>query len=256
MTDLREESPATAHTGAQPKRKVVRKVKKGTGAMTEAEKKAEAPAANGDGAAKAKKDKGPVGYHYWHQQANQGTAPKAAPVKLSEEEADKLAKQMSGGVGLSSWNQAGTWEERGHTDWAKARVEELVVGKTIDAAGGGAAVVKEVKTFKGDATVVMVRGKPRHGFDFDVTLAWECTFEGDGEDVKPVKGTVYIPEASRDTVDDDEVEYTVKVEDRKTDRRSQEDAAYDALKGGLRTFLRETFGTIDKELLARANGGA
>ena len=29
--------------------------------MTEAEKKAEAPAANGDGAAKAKKDKGPVG---------------------------------------------------------------------------------------------------------------------------------------------------------------------------------------------------
>ena len=57
-------------------------------------------------------------------------------------------------------------------------------------------------------------------------------------------------------VDDDEVEYTVKVEDRKTDRRSQEDAAYDALKGGLRTFLRETFGTIDKELLARANGGA
>ena len=42
MTDLREESPATAHTGARPKRKVVRKVKKGTGAMTEAEKKAEA----------------------------------------------------------------------------------------------------------------------------------------------------------------------------------------------------------------------
>ena len=70
-----------------------------------------------------------------------------------------------------------------------------------------------------------------------------------------MKGTVHIPEASRDTVDDDEVEYTVKVEDRKTDRRSQEDAAYDALKGGLRTFLRETFGTIDKELLARANGG-
>ena len=104
--------------------------------------------------------------------------------------------------------------------------------------------------------MVMVRGKPRHGFDFDVTLAWECTFEGDGEDVKPVKGTVHIPEASRDTVDDDEVEYTVKVEDRKTDRRSQEDAAYDALKGGLRTFLRETFGTIDKELLAQANGGA
>ena len=122
--------------------------------------------------------------------------------------------------------------------------------------GGGVAVVKEVKTFKGDATVVMVRGQPRHGFDFDVTLAWECTFAGDAEDVKPVKGTAHIPEASRDTVEDDEVDYTVKVEDRKTDRRSQEDAAYDALKSGLRTFLRETFATVDKELLARANGAA
>jgi len=125
LTDRGEESPATAQAGAKPKRKVVRKVKKGSNAMTEAEKKAEAPAESGDAAAKATKDKGPVGYHYWHQQANQGTAPKAAPVKLSEEEADKLAKQMSGtGVGLSSWNKAGTWEERGHTDWAKARVEE------------------------------------------------------------------------------------------------------------------------------------
>lgn len=257
MTDRGEESPATAQAGAKPKRKVVRKVKKGSNGMTEAEKKAEAPAENGDAAAKATKDKGPVGYHYWHQQANQGTAPKAAPVKLSEEEADKLAKQMSGtGAGLSSWNKAGTWEERGHTDWAKARVEELVIGKTVDVRGGGVAVVKEVKTFKGDATVVMVRGQPRHGFDFDVTLAWECTFGGDAEDVKPVKGTAHIPEASRDTVEDDEVDYTVKVEDRKTDRRSQEDAAYDALKSGLRVFLRETFATVDKELLARAKGAA
>jgi hypothetical protein len=32
--------------------------------------------------------------------------------------------------------------------------------------------------------------------------------------------------------------------------------AYDALKSGLRTFLRETFATVDKELLARANGAA
>ena len=95
--------------------------------------------------------------------------------------------------------------------------------------GGGVAVVKEVKTFKGDATVVMVRGKPRHGFDFDVTLAWECTFEGDGEDVKPVKGTVHIPEASRDTVDDDEVEIGMAV--REGDREAYLQRTPDAPEG-------------------------
>jgi hypothetical protein len=39
------------------------------------------------------KDKAAGGYHYWHEQANQGTAPRAQPVKLSEEEAKKLESQ-------------------------------------------------------------------------------------------------------------------------------------------------------------------
>ena len=79
MTDRGEESPATAQAGAKPKRKVVRKVKKGSNAMTEAEKNAEAPAENGDAAAKATKDKGPVGYHYWHQQATRAPRPRLRP---------------------------------------------------------------------------------------------------------------------------------------------------------------------------------
>ena len=153
--------------------------------------------------------------------------------------------------------EAGTWEERGHTDWAKARVNEMIVGKSLPVSSGGAnakATVKTVKTFKGDATVVMVRGQPRHGFDFDITLTWEAEgFDGDDDD-KPaaVKGTIHIPEASRDTVDDDELEYTVTVEERKSDRRAQEDAAYKTLKGGLRDFFHQCFATIDKELKDRA----
>ena len=195
------------------------------------------------------------GYHYFHEMANRGTAPKAQPVKLSDEEA-ALARKLegSGGSGLSSWNKAGTWEERGHTAWAKSRVESLVVGHRVAVPGGGAAVIKSVKTFNGDATVVMVRGKPRHGFDFDITLTWECSFEDDEEGVDPVRGTVHVPEASRDTVEDDEVEYAVAVENRKTERRAKEDAAYGALKKGLREFLRESFATLDRELLARAEG--
>jgi len=53
------------------------------------------------------------------------------------EEAEKLAKEFegSGGGGLSSWNKAGTWEERGHTEWAKMRITEMVVGKTVKITG-------------------------------------------------------------------------------------------------------------------------
>jgi hypothetical protein len=49
-----------------------------------------------------------VGYHYWHEQANQGTAPKAVPMKLTDAEAAVLlAKELEGtaGGGLSSWNK-------------------------------------------------------------------------------------------------------------------------------------------------------
>ena len=74
----------------------------------------------------------------------------------------------------------------------------------------------------------MVRGKPRHGFDFDITLTWECSFEDDEEGVDPVRGTVRA-RGGRDTVDDDEVG-TVAVENRKTERRAKEDAAYGALR--------------------------
>jgi len=107
--------------------------------------------------------------------------------------------------------------------------------------------------------VVRVRGKPRSGFDFDVTIAWEAVFltgdvdglTGDGEKVT-VKGTLHVPEASGDTVADDEVEYAVTVEDRKADRRAQEDLVFQSLRSGLRKFLHETFSTIDVELKKRA----
>ena len=228
--------------------------------MTDAN--AKAPPASKVASKDASKD-ATKGYHYWHEQANQGTAPRAQPVKLTEEEA-ALARKLegSGGSGLSSWNKAGTWEERSHTDWARARAEALLVGKRFPVGAAAHAAITAVKTFKGDATVVMVRGKPRPGFDFNVALTWEATGwtteEGEGEEAKgpAVKGSVKIPEASKDTVEDDEVDFEVVVEDRKAERRSQEDAARDTLRKALKPFLREAFKTIDDELTLRAEGKA
>ena len=80
------------------------------------------------------------------------------PYVTAEEAAAAVEKEGVSGAGGqgSSWNKAGTWEERGHTDWAKARVNELLIGKSIAVMTAGAtAAIKTVKTFTGDATVVM-----------------------------------------------------------------------------------------------------
>ena len=205
---------------------------------------------------KSEKTSGGAGYHYFHDMANRGTAPKAQPKKLTDEEAAALSAKLegSGGSGLSSWNTAGTWEERNHTKWAEERTKAMMVGHTVTHKSFTTKLTA-IKTFKGDATVVVVRGKPRSGFDFDVTVGWESTFAGDGDDdsVK-VKGTFHIPEASNDTVADDEVEYRVTVEDKKAELRSQEDLVYQYLRKELRQFFHQTFSTIDEELKKRAEG--
>ena len=197
-----------------------------------------------------------AGYHYFHEQANRGTAPKAQPVKLSEAEAAALSAKLegSGGSGLSSWNTAGTWEERTHTKWAEARVSELLKGRAIVESDAMRIALTGVKSFEGDATVVMVRGKPRHGFDFALTLTFECVVKNrdDETDGATIKGTAKVPEASRDTVDDDDIDFVVDVEDRAPERRSIEDAAVTALRKSLKSVLQEAFVTIDAELKLRA----
>ena len=126
--------------------------------------------------------------------------------RITSEEAAALTKQVSS-TQISAWNAAGTWEERGHTDWARARLETLVVERgKFDLDGAFAGVVARVvgvKKCEGDASVVMIRGKPRHGFDFETTLEWRASFaEEDGEDGEDedgdeaaveVQGTIHIP---------------------------------------------------------------
>jgi hypothetical protein len=53
--------------------------------------------------------------------------------RITSEEAAALTKQVSS-TQISAWNAAGTWEERGHTDWARARER------------GGSTVVEHLST--------------------------------------------------------------------------------------------------------------
>lgn len=186
--------------------------------------------------------------------------------RITSEEAAALTRQVSS-TQISAWNAAGTWEERGHTDWARVRLETLVVerGKfNLDGAFAGVvARVVGVKKCEGDASVVMIRGKPRHGFDFETTLEWRASFaEEDGEDGEDedgdeaaveVQGTIHIPEFSRDCAEDEECAFEIKVENRKKEHREREDACYAALKKSCEEFIVGVLRQIDDELCERAS---
>ena len=187
-----------------------------------------------------------------------------ATQRITSEEAEALTRRVSS-TQISAWNAAGTWEERGHTDWARARLETLVVerGKfDLDGAFAGvAARVIGVKKCEGDASVVMIRGKPRHGFDFETTLEWRASFaekkeDGDDDDdddeaAVEVQGTIHIPEFSRDCAEGEECAFEIKVENRKKEHREREDACYAALKKTLRRIHRRRPST-DRRRIVRA----
>jgi activator of HSP90 ATPase len=109
----------------------------------------------------------------------------------------------------------------------------------------------------------MIRGKPRHGFDFETTLEWRASFaEEDGEDGEDedgdeaaveVQGTIHIPEFSRDCAEDEECAFEIKVENRKKEHREREDACYAALKKSCEEFIVGVLRQIDDELCERAS---
>eukprot|EP00747_Dinoflagellata_sp_TGD_P033122 gnl/TRDRNA2_/TRDRNA2_136404_c0_seq1.p1 gnl/TRDRNA2_/TRDRNA2_136404_c0~~gnl/TRDRNA2_/TRDRNA2_136404_c0_seq1.p1 ORF type:complete len:383 (-),score=111.54 gnl/TRDRNA2_/TRDRNA2_136404_c0_seq1:58-1206(-) len=105
----------------------------------------------------------------------------------------------------SEWNEAGTWEEKDMTPWAKDKLKELLLAATARSpsvrlpSGETAAVsasVTEVSSLTGDAQIVMVRKKRRHGFTFEAQLAFKVAV-GTSSAGKPggsFTGTIVLPE--------------------------------------------------------------
>lgn len=67
--------------------------------------------------------------------------------------------------------------------------------------GGGALLTTGYLSCTGDATVLTLRGKLRHGFDFQLSVTFTATLPATADlDVREVKGTLQIQDASRDAV--------------------------------------------------------
>ena len=129
-----------------------------------------------------------------------------APKKIDS--SDALERMNSDG---SAWNAAGTtFEERDMKSWCDDALKKHL--KTAAAnVDGCALLVTAVKNCKGEASIVVSRGRARHVFEYAADLAFEASFPAEplpGPGPVTVKGTIHLPEISS-TVNDGNYDSTV-----------------------------------------------
>ncbi|KAG5192246.1 hypothetical protein JKP88DRAFT_191255 [Tribonema minus] len=105
--------------------------------------------------------------------------------------------------GVSSWNVAGTWEERDASAWCSERITALLSGLVADAPPGPVRIAK-VQEVTGDASITFSRGKRRSLFEFSVKADWEAQWP-----CGLAKGTIHFPDMSYDCMGEYEAVVTV-----------------------------------------------
>lgn len=137
---------------------------------------------------------------YYHGRLNtvpSNAAPTPQQVEVSPD------KSPANTVG-SEWNQAGTWEEKEVTEWAKERMtaclsEAALGGHQVTLESGPSSVsarVSKVKSLTGDAHIVTVRKKRKCGYNFEAELSFRLYFEGEKEEEEKhsFNGSLKLPE--------------------------------------------------------------
>ena len=100
--------------------------------------------------------------------------------------------------GASAWNQAGTWEERDLTKWAKTTLEEHILQTKYilpesSPAPGAQVTVTKVKTLDGHASVALARGKKRYIYEFMAKLDWKLESMSSTSDLE-CTGSLALPD--------------------------------------------------------------
>lgn len=101
-------------------------------------------------------------------------------------------------AGASVWNQAGTWEEKDLTKWAKTTLQECIENTTYilpdsSPAPGALVTVTKVKTLEGHASCAVARGKKRYIYEFMVKLDWKLHSPSDDSDLE-CTGSLAVPD--------------------------------------------------------------
>jgi len=113
-------------------------------------------------------------------------------------------EDKEGKAGGSTWNQAGTYEERGMLKRVKEQLPEVLKSLTSDLPQGGTVSVAGVVDIAGDASITTARGKRKYLLDLSFTVEYEMKV---GDDTG--KGKFLYTEVTAN--DDDDMEVTCEV---------------------------------------------
>ena len=127
------------------------------------------------------------------------------------------------GIAPSAWNTAGTFESRNITDWSTTHLKSLLEKVTYtlppDSAGKPSALfgpvvvtARECKNVKGEAEIVISRGKKKVIYDLTAELNFEMTMDTSSATVteKSFKGKITLTDITGD--DEPDIAYSFKKE--------------------------------------------
>jgi hypothetical protein len=101
----------------------------------------------------------------------------------------------SDAVSASSWNKAGTWEEREMTASATVRLKDMCQQATCTSTVNDptglvlVATIAKANKCEGEAQIILARGKKRHVYDFTLSLDFEITVDSPAPAPPPASGS-------------------------------------------------------------------
>mmetsp|Transcript_105707 Transcript_105707/g.295987 ORF Transcript_105707/g.295987 Transcript_105707/m.295987 type:complete len:197 (+) Transcript_105707:71-661(+) len=181
------------------------------------------------------------GYTYWKRDIGDAhVLPDSTPKKLDDDDAVQRLKEDPPRVSSvgSSWNAAGTWEEKDMSVAARAELERILSDESLALLEGANTKVVACKaTVTGDSQAYNIRGRPRLGFEFKVKCSWKGTFEGE-----EVSGEFQIPEFDSSDLDGFEIRPSGKSSD-------ASGKAAEALRKGARPAMKRAAETLSANML-------
>jgi len=113
----------------------------------------------------------------------------------------------------SAWNASGTtWEEKDTSEWCRACLTECLKEATAVFTANNAeqstyvAVVKEVESVSGDASVALAGGKKRYIYDFHTSVNYDILDDGDD---RIASGKLSLPDINSGSTAEEELEVDI-----------------------------------------------
>jgi len=140
--------------------------------------------------------------YYLYKSTDKEEAKKYAPKKLVEDEAKRVESTVKAQSKGSSWNTGATMEQFDYSEWMKQQMEQLLLSVVFQ---GSSLRITEVVKVEGSATILLIRGQYRPGYDISFEAKWSGMLEpGHLEDVvAPIKSSKKKKKSDGDSDGDD-----------------------------------------------------